>query len=167
MSTGDNSGTAFETIRGRNFPALRQFTIFLENRVGQLLEVVKRFEGTGIRVCALSINDAAECAFVRFLVSDADRGREILERSGLAIIETDLIGVELPEGPQALGRVCTALLQAELNIIQAYPLFVRPNGKPAVAIMVENIEFAMETLREKGFTIITEGDLDDNPVSEN
>ncbi len=163
MSIGDDSSTTYETLRGRNFPAIRQFTIFLENRVGQLLEVVKRFEGTGIRVCALSISDAAECAFVRFLVSDADRGREILERSGLAIIETDLVGVELPEGPQPLLRVCTALLQAELNIIQAYPLIVRPHGKPAVAIMVESIEMAMQTLREKGFTIITEGDLEGDP----
>ncbi|MCP4886484.1 MAG: acetolactate synthase [Rubripirellula sp.] len=163
MSIGDDSSTTYETLRGRNFPAIRQFTIFLENRVGQLLEVVKRFEGTGIRICALSINDAAECAFVRFLVSDADRGREILERSGLAIIETDLVGVELPAGPQPLLRVCTALLQAELNIIQAYPLIVRPHGKPAVAIMVESIEMAMQTLREKGFTIITEGDLQGDP----
>ena len=164
MSFGEDSGTAFQTLRGRNFPAIRQFTIFLENRVGQLLEVLKRFEGTGIRVVALSINDAAECAFVRFLVSDADRGREILERSGLAIIETDLIGVELPEGPQPLLRVCTALLQAELNIIQAYPLIIRPHGKPAVALMVDNIESAMITLEEKGFTIVTEGDLDDDPT---
>lgn len=162
MSIGSGAGTDFETARGINFPAIRQFTIFLENRVGQLLEVVKRFEGTGIRVCALSINDAAECAFVRFLVSDAERGREILERSGLAIIETDLIGVELPTGPQPLLRVCTALLQAELNIIQAYPLIVRPHGKPAVAIMVENNDLALETLKEKGFRIITEGDLEDD-----
>ncbi|TWT83321.1 hypothetical protein CA13_47860 [Planctomycetes bacterium CA13] len=166
ISEGSGSGTAFETARGRNYPALRQFTVFLENRVGQLLEVVKRFEGTGIRICALSINDAAECAFVRFLVSDADRGREILERSGLAIIETDLVGIELPEGPQPLLRVCTALLQAELNIVQAYPLFVRPHGKPAVAIMVENIEFAMKTLQEKGFQMITEGDLSDDPIGD-
>ena len=48
---------------------------------------------------------------------------------------------------------------------QAYPRFtveppLGPHGKPAVAIMVENIEFAMETLNEKGFTIITEGDLE-------
>ena len=162
MSVGAGSGTDFETMRGRNFPAIRQFTIFLENRVGQLLEVVKRFEGTGIQIVALSINDAAECAFVRFLVSDADRGREILERSGLAIIESDLIGVELPEGPQPLLRVCTALLQAELNIIQAYPLLSRPHGNPAVAIMVDNIELAMETLAEKGFGILTEGDIQDD-----
>ncbi len=166
MSFGEGSGTSFETIRGRNYPAIRQFTVFLENRVGQLLEVLKRFEGTGIRVVALSINDAAECAFVRFLVSDADRGRDILERSGLAIIETDLVGVELPDGPQPLLRVCTALLQAELNIIQAYPLIIRPHGQPAVAIMVENIELAMETLNAKGFRILTEGDLQDESYNE-
>ena len=80
----------------------------------------------------------------------------------MALIETDLVGVQLPEGPQPLLRVCTALLQAELNIIQAYPLIVRPNGAPAVAIMVENIEMAMATLNEKGFTLITEGDLEDD-----
>ena len=101
---------------------------------------------------------------MRFLLSDADRGREILERAGLPIIESDLIGVELPEGPQPLLRVCTALLQAELNIIQAYPLIIRPRGNPAVAIMVDNIETAMITLQEKGFTMITEGDLMDDPT---
>ncbi|MEM6979727.1 MAG: acetolactate synthase [Planctomycetota bacterium] len=160
MSFGSGIDAPFETMRGREFPAIRQFTVFLENRVGQLLEVVRRFEGTDIRIVALSINDAAECAFVRFLISDPDRGREILERAGLAILETDLVGVELPEGPQPFLRVCTALLQAELNIVQAYPLIVRPHGKPAVAIMVESIEMAMKTLHEKGFRIITEADLE-------
>ena len=164
MSTGSDIETPAQTMRGHDYPAIRQFTVFLENRVGSLLEVVRRFEGTNIRVCALSIVDAAECAFVRFMVSDADRGREILERSGLAIVETDLVGVELPEGPQPLLRVCTALLQAEQNIRQAYPLIVRPHGKPAVALMVENVEFASQTLLDKGFTLITEGDLADDPT---
>ncbi|MHC4177357.1 MAG: acetolactate synthase, partial [Planctomycetota bacterium] len=76
-----------------------------------------------------------------------------------AIIETDLIGVEMPEGPQPLLQICTALLQTEVNIIQAYPLLVRPRGHPAVALMVDNIEMGQETLADKGFTMITEGDL--------
>ncbi|MEM9825746.1 MAG: acetolactate synthase [Planctomycetota bacterium] len=166
MSIGDDAGTVAQTARGRDFPALRQFTVFLENRLGSLMEVVRRFEGTGIRVCAMSINDSAECAFVRFLLSDADRGREILERSGLAMIETDLLGVELPPGQQPLLRVCSALLQAEQNIIQAYPLIIRPRGKAAVALMVENIEFAAQMMVDRGFTLITEGDLDTDPTIE-
>ena len=162
MSIGEGTGTGYSTMRGRNYPSIRQFTVFLENRVGQLLEVVRRFEGSRVRIVALSIADSAECAFVRFLLSHPEQGREILERAGLALIESDLIGVELPEGPQPLLRVCTALLQAEVNIVQAYPLLVRPRGRPAVALMVDNIEAGLETLASKGFAMISEADLADD-----
>lgn len=159
MSIGEGTDIGFSTIRGRDFPTIRQFTVFLENRVGQLLEVVRRFEGSKVRIVALSINDATECAFVRFLLSHPEQGREILERAGLAMIESDLVGIELPNGPQPLLQVCTALLQAEINIVQAYPLIVRPHGNPAVALMVDNLEMAMDTLNTKGFTMISESDL--------
>lgn len=161
MSVGEGTGTGFDTMRGRNYPAIRQFTVFLENRVGSLLQVVKRFEGTRVRIVALSIADSAECAFVRFLLSHPEQGREILERAGLAIIETDVIGVELPEHSQALLRVCTALLQGEVNLIQAYPLLVRPHGRPSVAVMVDNIEMGQEILNKAGFAMIGEADLQD------
>lgn len=161
MSIGEGTGTDFSTVRGRNFPTLRQFTVFLENRVGQLLEVVRRFEGSKVRIVSLLIHDSTECAFVRFLLSHPEQGREILERAGLALIESELIGVELPDGPQPLLKVCTALLQAEINIVQAYPLLLRPHGRPAVALMVDNIEMSMDTLAEKKFIMITEGDLSD------
>lgn len=168
MSTADGGSgghTATPTMRGRNFPAIRQFTVFLENRVGQLLEVIRRFEDTRVRIVALSIHDSTECAFTRFLLSHPEQGREILERAGLPLVETDLIGVELPDDPQPLLRVCSALLQAEVNIVQAYPIFVRPHGRPAVALMVDNLEMAQETLHNKGLQMITEGDLTDDEQS--
>jgi hypothetical protein len=159
MSHDEGAGTGMATMRGRNYPSIRQFTVFLENRVGQLLDVVRRFEGSTVRIVALSITDAAECAFVRFLLSHPEEGREVLERAGLAIIESDLIGVELPPGPHGLLEICKALLQAEVNIVQAYPLLIRPRGRAAVALMVDNIEMGQETLAAKGFTMVTEADL--------
>ena len=69
MSVGEGAGTGFVTMRGRNYPTIRQFTVFLENRVGQLLEVVRRFEGSKVRIVALSVNDATECAFARQAVA--------------------------------------------------------------------------------------------------
>ncbi|GIW98654.1 MAG: acetolactate synthase [Pirellulaceae bacterium] len=159
MSTGESSSTNYQTARGRDYPSIRQFTVFLENRVGQLLEVVRRFEGTGIRIVALSISDSAECAFVRFLVSHPERGREILERAGLALIESDLIALELPEDGQPLLQVCSALLQAEINIVQAYPLLTESGRAPAVAIMVDNTDLAAEVLSQRGFRLLNEDDL--------
>ncbi len=50
--SGSGSGTEFVTMRGRDYPSIRQFTVFLENRVGQLLDVVRRFEGSHVRIVA-------------------------------------------------------------------------------------------------------------------
>src|SRR5215475_2961975 len=161
MSTGSGAGTEFATMRGRDYPSIRQFTVFLENRVGQLLDVVRRFEGSQVRIVALTISDSTECALVRFLLSDPEQGREILERAGLALVESDLIGVELPDSQQPMLQICTALLAAEVNITQIYPLLIRPTGRPAVALMVDNIEIAIETLRMKGFHAINEDELKD------
>ncbi|MCA9103393.1 MAG: acetolactate synthase [Pirellulales bacterium] len=162
MSVGEGTGTTFQTQRGRDYPALRQFTVFLENRVGQLLDVVRRFDGTDVRIVAFSVTESAECAFARFLLSDPENGREILERAGLAMIETDLLGVELPPRPQPLLRICTALLQAEVNITQTYPLLTPPHGRPSVALMVDDIDAAADTLVAQGFTMIKEDDLRHN-----
>jgi hypothetical protein len=161
MASGgsEHAGTDFATMRGRDYPSLRQFTVFLENRVGQLLEVVRRFEGSNVRIVAITISDSTECAIVRFVLSDPEQGREVLERAGLAIVESDLIGVELPDSSQPLLQVCTALLQAEVNITQVYPLLARPHGNPAVALMVDNVEIALDTLANKGFTPVTEESL--------
>ena len=162
MGFDQAAGVDFATMRGRNYPAIRQFTVFLENTVGKLLEVIRRFEGSRVKIVALSITDTSECAFVRFLLSHPEQGREILERSGLAIVESDLIGIELPDAPQPLLEICTAMLQAEVNIVQAYPLLVRPHGHAAVALMVDNIALAQETLSAKGFSMLTEADLQED-----
>jgi len=159
MSVGEGTGLDYSTLRGRDYPTIRQFTVFLENRVGQLLEVVRRFEGSNVAIVGLSINDATECAFARFVLSQPEQGREILERAGLAIIESDLICVELPDGPQPLLQVCSALLAAEINIVQTYPLMVHPHNRPVIALMVDSSETAIETLAAKGFTLINEDDL--------
>ncbi|HEY1067541.1 MAG TPA: acetolactate synthase [Pirellulales bacterium] len=159
MSTGNAAGLSARTSRDRDYPAIRQFTVFVENRVGKLLEILRRFEGSKVRIVALSITEATEGAIIRLMVSHPEQGRELLELAGLQFIETDLLGVELPEGPQPLARICMALLQVEVNIHQVYPFLVQPHGRSAVALQIDNIEMATDTLASKKFVIVHENDL--------
>src|SRR6059036_1139594 len=159
MSTGGASATSYRTDRARDWPSIRQFSVFLENRVGQLLDVVRRFEKTKVRIVALSIIDSADCAIVRLVLSHPEQGREILERAGLAIAESDLVAVELPMVEQPLLDICTALLQAEINIHYAYPMMIHPHGRAALALHVENHELAVETLKRINLEVLTEADL--------
>lgn len=163
MSLGDDSGSVvdFATMRGRDYPALRQFTVFLENRVGQLMSVLRRFLGSDVTIIALNIQDSTECCIVRFIFSHPEQGREILERAGLAMIEGDLIGLVLPDTEQPLLTVCNALLRAEVNLVQTYPLMVRQNAKMAIALMVDNIDMAQTILTDLNFSLLTENELRD------
>src|SRR4029077_17394946 len=147
------------TMHGRNWPTVTQYSVFLENRVGQLLEVVRAFHGSEVKIVRLSISDSADCCIVRMILSHPEQGREILERAELAYAENELLAAELPSGPQSLVDLCTALLRAEINIHYAYPLIVHPHGRAAVAMHVDNAEQASATLRAKGFEIICEADL--------
>jgi hypothetical protein len=154
------SGTGFSTARGRDWPSVRQYNVFVENRVGNLLSVVRHFETTEIRIVSITIVDSADCAIIRMVLSDPERAREIFELARLPITETDLLVVQLPEGSQPLLQICKALLSAEISIHYAYPLLVGPHGKPALALHVEDHETAAGTLSRLGFTLFTEKDLE-------
>lgn len=158
-SSGGGEATEAVTARGKQWPCLRQFAVFLENRVGRLHDLLRRFEGQEIRVVALSIANSVDCAFVRIMVNDADRGREILTLSNFPFAEIDLIGVELPDGPQPFVQICLALLQAELNVHYTYPLLYHRSGRGAIALYVDDVDLALKTLEEKGLHIVTESDL--------
>src|SRR3954454_5577191 len=156
---GAGSGVGFETARGRDYPSVRQFNVFVENRVGNLLAVVRRFESTDIHIVSITIVDSADCAIIRMVLSDPERAKEIFERAGLPCTESDLLVVELPRSQQPLVEICKALLGAELSIDYAYPLLVGPHGKAALAIHVEDHESAAQTLARLGFTLFTERDF--------
>ncbi len=161
MSFGENAGSDidFETLQGRNWPSITQFSVFLENRVGQLIEVVRAFQGSRVRIVGLTISDAADCCIIRLVLSHPEQGREILALQKLPFAENELLAVELPAGPLSLFDLCQALLQAEINIHYSYPLIVQPHGKTAVALHVDNIEDAGSTLHNAGFDIVREADL--------
>lgn len=159
---GSGAGIDYSTARGRDYPSVRQFNVFVENRVGNLLAVVRRFEGTDIRIVSLTIVDSADCAIIRMVLSHPERACEIFHLAGLPCTETDLLVVELPPGDQPLVEICKALLTAEISVHYAYPLLVGPHGRAALAIHVEDHETASQILQRQGFTLISEKDLQDD-----
>jgi hypothetical protein len=160
---GEGSDIDFDTARGRDWPSVRQFNVFLENRLGALLNVVRRFETTDIRIVSLTIVDSADCAIIRLVLSDPERAIEIFEQARLPYTESDLLVVKLPGGDQPLLEICKALLTAEINVHYAYPILVGPAGSPALALHVEDHEVASRTLQGQGFVLYSENDFSSDP----
>ena len=165
MSFGEESGVDYDadTARGREWPSVRQFNVFLSNRLGALLDLIRRFESTDVRVVSLTVVETADCAIIRLVPSDYERGFEILTAAKFAFTESDLLVVKLPDDDRPLLTITKALLTAEINIGYMYPLLigVGPLGNTAVAVYVDDFEGAAKALEAQGFTMFTENDLKD------
>jgi hypothetical protein len=146
-------GAGFESTR------VRQFTVFLENKVGRHTTHVRAFEESASRIVGLAIEESADSALVRLICADPDLGREALTGNGFCFSESELLAVELPKRTkQPLMAICSAMLAAEINIHYAYPLLIRPHG-PTLALYVDDPTLAAQLLIRKGFTLIGESDL--------
>lgn len=138
---------------------LRQFNIFLENRVGRLTALLCVLEKAGQCVNAISIEDSADAALVRLICAHPTDARRCLNEAGFSFSESDVIAVTLPrKEPHPLVRVTRALLSAELNIHYAYPMLKCAKG-PAIILYVDDRTLAVQILLRKGFDIVGETDL--------
>jgi ACT domain-containing protein len=152
------ASTPMELAQGYSPPTVTQFSVFLANKVGKMLDLVENFDGSPCAICALSVHESSDHAVVRLIASCAADARRILRAESLPFSEHDVLVVELGEG-HSLTSLCLSLLGAELNIHFAYPLMLKPNGKPTIALAIDDPTLAGEILRRKGFRLLGEADL--------
>ncbi|HEY5811253.1 MAG TPA: hypothetical protein VIT23_01200 [Terrimicrobiaceae bacterium] len=151
--------SATRTIERLEGPQVRQFSVFLQNKVGALLDVVKLLNEHNIVALALSIQDSSESSIARMIVSDPERVTALFHEHDIAYSECEVLVIELPEGAADLTKVLSALLMAEVNIIFSYPLLVRPHGRAVLVMHVDDSEVSSSVLGGDGFKTLTQADL--------
>ncbi len=137
---------------------VNQFSVFMPNKVGALLDVVRLLNEQHVEVLAINVQDSADSAIVRIVVSDPESVRRLFHREDIPFSVCELCVVELKEATE-LGKLLAALLQAEVNIFGSYALLMRPRGRTALALHVEDNECAMAVLASTGFIILTQADI--------
>ena len=155
MESSSTSRTA-EKIEG---PKVRQFSIFLPNQVGALSEVVKVLHEHSVHVLALNVQDSADSAIVRIVVSDPEQVQDLFSIHDIPFSMCDLVVVEMREGATELPKLLSALLMAEVNIHGSYGLLTRPRGNCALAFHVEDNDCASAVLRSHGFNLLSQLDI--------
>ncbi len=150
---------AYQRAQARGAPRVRQFSVFLEDRVGQLLRLTRLFETTDVHILGLSMVYSVDCAIIRIVVDDPDQGYELISDSRFPACETELLAVSLPHGKKGLLSIWSALLSAEVNILYAYPLLARPKGQACIILQADDIEAAYQALMQRDFYVLDESDL--------
>lgn len=146
------------TARQREKELVLQFSIFVPNRMGRMLDIVRLLAQREVHILAMSVLDTTESTILRIVVDDPDAARELLERHNFAYTEIPVVCVEIAD-ERHLQNVLVAFLEAELNIHYLYSFLTRPNGKSALALCLEHQEVAVDVLSKHQFRVLYQTDL--------
>jgi hypothetical protein len=137
---------------------VKQFSVFIENRVGRLHDLVAVFAKNNIHIMAMTTIDQTDTALDRMVVDDPDLAREVMKENNFFFTECEILAVEFGDESK-LTAILGALLTVEVNIHYAYAFLMRPRGKSALAISVEDNDLATSALNSRGFKVLTQRDI--------
>jgi hypothetical protein len=148
-----------ETTSKMGGPLVRQFSVFLPNKVGAMLEIVKLLNAHETHVVALSVSESSDSAIARIVVSDPERVEQLFRQHDVPFGVCEVVVVEMREVATQLAKLLAALLMAEVNVHFTYPLLTRPRGLAALALHVDDTECASSVLMGEGFQILSQSDI--------
>ncbi|WP_438481009.1 acetolactate synthase [Oleiharenicola lentus] len=137
---------------------VKQFSVFIENRVGRLHDLVALLAKHNVHIMAMTTIDQTDTALDRMVVDDPDRARTLMKEHNFFFTECEIVAVEFTDESQ-LAAVLSAMLTVEVNIHYAYSFLMRPQGKSALALSVEDNDLATCALNQRGFKVLTQHDI--------
>jgi hypothetical protein len=148
-----------QTLTGkRQDNVIKQFSIFAENKVGRLNDLLTLLASKDVHVLALCLVDTTDSTIIRIVVDYPEVAAPLLTRNGFAHSLVHVLGVEIAT-EEELKLVTCALVQAEINIHYVYPFLMRPNGRTGLVLNPEDPDLATEVLNRNQIKVLTQTDL--------
>jgi hypothetical protein len=137
---------------------VQQFSVFAENKVGRLNDLISLLAGKDVHVLAVCLVDTTDSTIIRLVVDYPEVAAPLLTQNGFAHSKVEVLAVEIETEAQ-LKHVTCALVQAEINIHYIYPFLMRPHGKTGLVIHLEDHELAVDVLKRNQLTVLSQTDL--------
>ena len=137
---------------------VKQFSVFIENRVGRLHELTAMLAKHNVHIMAMTTLDTTDCSIDRMIVDDPERARELMAANNFFFTECEVLAVEFSDESK-LQEIFRALYDAEMNIHYVYSFICRPRSKSAIALNVEDPDLAQRSLSNRGFKILSQRDI--------
>jgi len=136
---------------------IHQLSVFIENKSGTLVKVLKLLKEEGIQLIASTIADTAEYGICRIICSEPTKAYDVLKNAGVAVSLCEVFAIELDDEP---GRAADAIeIFASEGISIAYLYSFLLNGKGVLVFRTDKPDQAREAIIANKLKIIPEKDL--------
>ena len=112
-----------------------------------------------INIRALSIADTSKYGILRLIVSDNEKAIEALEKDGFIVKENEVIILAVPDEPNGLNSTLSVFDEKGINLEYLYAFVSSKTDEAIVVMRLENMEKAIEALKESNVRILDENDI--------
>lgn len=139
--------------------AIKQLTIFVQNKRGTIVPVTKILAENEVNLRALSIAETNDFGILRLIVNDEITAEKALRDAGYLLKVIDVVGVKIGDQPGKLSSALEVLDNADINVEYLYAFMARTERHAYVVLRVEDNAAAEAVLTNAGFHMITEADI--------
>ena len=139
--------------------AIIQLSIFLENRLGRLQDIVSILGENDINIRALSLADRSEYGILRLIVNNMEKALQILKKENFSVNKTPVIAIEVMDKPGGLAEILNILVGKNLNIEYMYAFVEKSQDKAIVVFKMAKAEEAGKILQAENIRILNEEDI--------
>lgn len=139
--------------------AIRQLSVFLENRHGTLVEVTELLAKEGIDIRAMALADTQDFGILRLIVNDPDAAKAALAKIGFVASINEVTAVAIDDNPGALSEVIRVMAENQINIEYMYAFLTNHKDNAYVVLRVIDNDNAAEVLTANGVTLVGETDI--------
>ena len=100
--------------------AIRQLSIFLENKMGELTEITGVLSTEQINIKSLLVVDSTDFGILRLIVENTDKAMQVLVDNGYTVKENQVFAVKAEDKIGSFNQVVTILSQHDINILYTY-----------------------------------------------
>ena len=141
--------------------AVKQISIFVENKEGRIKKAIDTLARANINIRALSIADTSKYGILRLIVSDNEKSIEALEKDGFIVKENEVIILAVPDEPNGLNSTLAVFDEKGINLEYLYAFVSSKTDEAIVVMRLENMEKAIEALKDSNVKILDENDIKD------
>ena len=138
---------------------VRQISVFLENRAGQLAEITRVLAENKIDLRAISIAETSDYGVLRLIVDDAQKATDILLGHGYILSMTPVTVIEVPDQAGGLAPVLAVLAEGSIDVEYMYSLFTHREGKAYMVFRIAEEDKFVSLLAAHGMHPVSKEDL--------
>ena len=139
--------------------AIRQLSVFLENRHGTLVEITELLAKEKIDIRAMSLADTQDFGILRLIVDNPDAAKASLSEMGFVASINPVLAVAISDSPGALSEVIRIMAEKCINIEYMYAFLTTHKDNAYVVLRVADNDGAAGVLAANGVTIVSEDDI--------